>query len=671
MWFFYAISLPLTLIGVVYTLLYMPSRGTGWLVKVNVGSAWICALATLILVPSDVYHALQGQHLELLRQWWRISYWYGFIAQFTILPLHQEYIDSGAFTVCGKLGSALRNNLIFYAVLTAVGAFGLVLLLITGELAPANVLGFCVAASNAFGLIAGIFLMGYGLVAVPRQLWLTANIQGAQNALCHKAGLQAEKALAAQKELEKAAALVQKVSATFGRRDSMRPYMDRIEAMISESGEASVLGAGDMEDGADLDYFDLEDLARLRRHVRKAIEDTQREREVYHDMVLQYLEVSDVLSNRLKRGQPFVSSTRQRQLPVVLGHIEWWWRCILRGWVYRLLALITAGLSIAVVLAEATISPYVPNLSVFSHALHETAGNELATELLTFVSLAYPCLCAYYALFRLGRFSFYMLVPRHTSAYSLLANAMLMSRFAPPLAFNFMAGIALPPSKAYSPGRDVTDTVFYQEFGVLMMHQPLIGWDFTTYLPVALVPYMLLLVFNVFNRVASMFTRSSSIEFDDDFETRSGAAAKGLRLLQVELDNFSAGRPLGLTITTAGRDEGRHGSAAAFRPESRHQWSWWSRPQSSLLADEHPPGSSADLDRGVTRVSDQCLEQTRLANGPSSSNTQAVGLDSIFARLSSVKDTGVAKPGPLNVDSDQGHTNNAGASARRWQWPRK
>lgn len=95
--------------------------------------------------------------------------------------------------------------------------------------------------------------------------------------------------------------------------------------------------------------------------------------------------------------------------------------------------------------------------------------------------------------------------------------------------------------------------VFYEEFGVLMMHQPLIGWDFTTYLPVALVPYMLMLVFSVFNRVASMFTRSVSIEFDDDFETKSGAAAKGLRLLQMELDNHNAGRPLGLTITTSGQ----------------------------------------------------------------------------------------------------------------------
>ena len=26
---------------------------------------------------------------------WRISYWYGFVAQFTILPFHQEYADSG------------------------------------------------------------------------------------------------------------------------------------------------------------------------------------------------------------------------------------------------------------------------------------------------------------------------------------------------------------------------------------------------------------------------------------------------------------------------------------------------------------------------------------------------------------------------------------------------
>ncbi len=43
---------------------------------------------------------------------------------------------------------------------------------------------------------------------------------------------------------------------------------------------------------------------------------------------------------------------------------------------------------------------------------------------------------------------------------------------------------------------------FYAEFGELMMRQPVIGLDFQSYLPTAIVPYMLLLVFNVFNRYA-------------------------------------------------------------------------------------------------------------------------------------------------------------------------
>ena len=83
--FFYAVALPCTLVGVLLALHIMPARGTSLAVKarslavchklfhslhrlvrlcltmvqVNVGLAWICALSTLILVPSDIYHAMQ------------------------------------------------------------------------------------------------------------------------------------------------------------------------------------------------------------------------------------------------------------------------------------------------------------------------------------------------------------------------------------------------------------------------------------------------------------------------------------------------------------------------------------------------------------------------------------------------------------------------------------
>lgn len=69
-----------------------------------------------------------------------------------------------------------------------------------------------------------------------------------------------------------------------------------------------------------------------------------------------------------------------------------------------------------------------------------------------------------------------------------------------------------------------------------MMRQPGIGGDFTTWAPLAIVPYMLLLGCGVFNRVVGLLPGSSSkIEFEDDWENKSSKAAYGLRLLKAEL----------------------------------------------------------------------------------------------------------------------------------------
>jgi hypothetical protein len=40
--------------------------------------------------------------------------------------------------------------------------------------------------------------MGYGLVAVPKQLWRAADVTGARRMLCHRAGEQAQKAMEAR-----------------------------------------------------------------------------------------------------------------------------------------------------------------------------------------------------------------------------------------------------------------------------------------------------------------------------------------------------------------------------------------------------------------------------------------------------------------------------------------
>ncbi|KAL3146885.1 hypothetical protein ABBQ38_014857 [Trebouxia sp. C0009 RCD-2024] len=713
MWFFYLASIPLLVAAVVYGLRYMPSRRSSWAVKLDVGLAWFSALSVLVLVPTDVASTLQGSSPKLLATWWRLAYWYGFAVQFTVLPFHQEYADSGHFTVGDRIRTAIRNNLIFYAVLVALAIGGLLLLLMTGNLAPSNVLGFCVAASNAFGLIAGIFLMGYGLVAIPKELWRTADTKHYRKLLFHRAGVQADKAMAAHSEMSQVVALVHKVKGTFRRTDPCVKYMDRIVTTADSHAAETQPALVELDDDVDLDFFDRQDLGVLNRRLRKGIENYEREKALYDGIVLEYLELEDIVRNQNNPGGPF-ESTLHTAPPKALAYLEWWWKCALRGPVLRLLSVLLAGFSVCIVLAEATISGALPNLSVFSRVLHRTAHMQFATELLTFLFLCYPCLCAYYAIYKLGRFNFYLLVPGHTTPYSLLANGLLMCRFAAPLAFNFMAAIAIPPSSRHAEGdRDVQDTAFYAEFGELMMRQPLIGLDFQSYLPIAILPYMLLLAFNVFNRFAGLFTRSRLVEFEDDWETVSPSAGLGTRLLRQELHNHTQGLPPGLTAmpsSNTGERAGQGLDAELMPPEQPSSTRWWNRLPGRGGDLKGQGGSQGDLQHGEAPLSAAQQARDRLARvagrssgaglsstegsastallnrddvsvGPSEDEESALlpgqsqsrrttngSLDSIFERMEAQPtESQRPRPGPsLRIASDDGES---GSSRKPW-WRR-
>ena len=123
-----------------------------------------------------------------------------------------------------EVSSSCRAD--FPAAAQGAGALGLIVLLVSGELKPSYVLGFCIATSNAVGLLGGLFLLGYGLIAIPKQarpivlhesitdcrivpqsvtpatnvtqLWFTASVKGEERALHHRAGLQHIKAVAAR-----------------------------------------------------------------------------------------------------------------------------------------------------------------------------------------------------------------------------------------------------------------------------------------------------------------------------------------------------------------------------------------------------------------------------------------------------------------------------------------
>ncbi|CAD7701732.1 unnamed protein product [Ostreobium quekettii] len=551
---FYIFSLGVVAAASGYLTWKYPNAQTGPIVKLNAFLAWLASLSMLVLAPADILVALHEQEgrEEPLAVLWQIAYWYAFVAMVLLLPFLQGYGESGDFLLADRILYSLRDNGKFYGILGFLGLLGVVLLALLGQLEPSNLLGWLMGVSNAYGLIGAIFLMGYGLVEVPRKLWQKADVKGRALLLHHNAGVQVEKAGAAHKQLGKMLGIVARVSELFGRRDRLRPYMDEIERMTDRVGDVAPEEIDLENEDVDLDYFTRQDLGELRRQLRMAIEGFDREKERYLQVVRDYFRVHDVLQNIDKVGSPFVSNTGGSKQGM-LGQLEWWWRCRLQGWTMRLLAIVLCLVSLSVVVAEVGISDHMPNLSLLATMLRGMKDSKFMVLTVSFLAFLYVCMCTYFTLFKLGQFSFYLLVPRHTSPYSLLTNALFMARFSFPLAYNFLAAIAMPTGKS-STEPDLETTEFYRVLGSKMADAPVIGLQFTTYMPLVIVPYIVLVYFRVFNRVAAFFDRTKRFSFDEDWD--SSYTSMGQSMLRQELENAEMNLPLGLTIS-----QGLQGSA--------------------------------------------------------------------------------------------------------------
>eukprot|EP00873_Tetraselmis_striata_P010876 jgi/Tetstr1/431140/TSEL_020854.t1 len=556
---FFAVSMGAVLVVAVALVVIMPNAHTDWLVKLDACTAWVTALSTLVLVPIDVAGAIhtgwyKAHHDQMLEVLWAVFFWNGLLMQITLLPFHQECADSGGLTLMDRVTYSLTKNLLLYMVLLVGGGTAAGLTILSGQQIQWHWwISLLAATGNAIGLFLGLLLMSYGMVEIPKRLWYLSNLHAIHQSMYHRVGVNHANALEAKRELLKCQRMAANANRLFRRTDPLKRHVEGIEAMARHAlpppdpldlGEAEV----ELSEDADVDYDFLSrgELAGLKRKVRSAIEEWERCVARYTEAAHRYVELEDVLHNSDREGMRFQSSAPRRGDEVtglaasLAGHGEWWWRCRIKPLLFRAGALLTGLLSLGIVVAEATISPLLPNLSIFSQLMQNDAGL-LQTMLVCMFSLAYPVICAYFSLFRLGQTQYFMLVPRHTSPHSLLMHATLMCRFAAPLAFNFMIAIALP----YSTDPDMsdhTDTVFYHTIGVKMIRLPVIGFELTTYLPTMMGILMLLMMLDIPNRLALLLMphRRMRVIASDEWtgDEPPGPAREARKLLAVERENY-------------------------------------------------------------------------------------------------------------------------------------
>ena len=70
---------------------------------------------------------------------------------------------------------------------------------------------------------------------------------------------------------------------------------------------------------------------------------------------------------------------------IVVIVIEWYWKVLLRPWVYRVVAVCLGVLSVAIVWSEVLFSVTSPKLSIFAYLVYlgHQLGNYVAIEVMT------------------------------------------------------------------------------------------------------------------------------------------------------------------------------------------------------------------------------------------------------------------------------------------------
>ena len=202
------------------------------------------------------------------------------VLTWAVIPVLQGYAISGAFTILGRVWHSLKRLWVFYLIIGALAAAGIVAALAAGKLKLATLPALVFTLSNTYGalssgragwccpmravcfggcpdscvanlppdphtctptaptpphlhpptgLVVLVALLGYGMVEIPRIFWRRSFPEARLKWHYHRVGRAADKLTDASDELERVLAIVLATSQQIPRGDTqLRHYMDLI-----------------------------------------------------------------------------------------------------------------------------------------------------------------------------------------------------------------------------------------------------------------------------------------------------------------------------------------------------------------------------------------------------------------------------------------------------------
>jgi len=444
----------------------------------------------------------------------------------------------------------LRRNAVWYAAYLLFGSLVLIWLSIGGG-AHGGLSAWCIAASNAWGLLVSTMLMGYGLVAVPRHFWRLASPTEQLRTLYCAAVNMDEARLSTQFELQdvigEARIEILSRSSTIG--DSKLEHAFSTLQTTLEENEQTLLEltngaraarenqpAGASVRSTALDSTRIDCLAQIHHALKQAGLEARRASCRWEDMAKQCLDLEDLEEQMYPSAMELATSWQDAECGCVrmlcrIPQVRSCWHAGLMLWLrpirpraLRIFGGLCGCLSFVIVLGQFTMFSDSLSLSLLSVLFDRPHGFGL-TQVFCILPLAYMVCTAYWSVFRLKITGWYGLYSDHnTDTGSLLWCASTLARLAAPLSYHFLLLVR------------VRGTAFQNMMGQMNV-VPVLGGSFNEIFPSLVGLLCLCNLLNVHNKFVQLFGLDS-LEFDMVPPSGSGppddVLGEGRRLIERE-----------------------------------------------------------------------------------------------------------------------------------------
>lgn len=582
----FAFSLSLISIALLVLLLlrhYLPLRTTPAYLLLPVFLSLFLPCSIILLVPIDIASSAVEEDGQPRGIWlpsgamhyiWRITYWLTFALTWAVLPLLGEYSDSGAREPKDRMRYSLRANAKYQLITLAVGVAGLIYIVLQNGFHGPNVKALIMALAYSYGLILAIYLMGHGLVALPRRLLKGASVTGRLHQLQCSAPRLHDKLQDAMDKLEDLEATLRDVQRNKrpGMTKDLSEWVDDLAepadyARTRSSPRAS--RPSPLSIPAVITERYLSDLSRRLKRARHA---RLRFLAEWHDLVTSASRSQAILDASTTRSLASSSSGKPLLTPTLRFHLYYHFLPSLRLLLASLLALASAGILYSEIAKSFAPAYSLISLTVVHHPSSTSVGKiGFAGQAIAAFWLCYMCATALTSMREVRIWGNRALVPRHTYAESACWYACQVAKLTVPLSYNF---ITLLP-------RDIHfNTTFYQFLGQLIDLTPL-GTGFSRFFPVLIVLPVAATAFGLYGRVQRVFGFGAMEDELEGEEWREGKA-----LIQREVLAGVGTRPGAGALGLSPRDASPSTTSPVERPGLRNG--------AAGRYSDFPPGLSAE-----------------------------------------------------------------------------